>query len=72
MPVKYRDVIRINMRDGKTGTALTAQLGVTSAEASRLLNEARPKLADTVATMLMVHNSREACPKFDSYLQVAG
>jgi RNA polymerase sigma factor (sigma-70 family) len=72
MPVKYRDVIRINMRDGKTGTALAAQLGVTPAVASRLLNEARPKLADMVATVLMARICREACTKFDSYLQAAG
>jgi RNA polymerase sigma factor (sigma-70 family) len=72
MPTKYRDVIRINMRDGKTGKALAAQVGVTPAEASRLLNEARPKLADAVATLLVTRTCREACPKFDSYLQTAG
>jgi RNA polymerase sigma factor (sigma-70 family) len=71
MPAKYRNVIRINMRDGKTGKALAAQVGVTSAEASRLLNEARPKLVDAVATLLMARTCREACPKFDSYLQTA-
>jgi RNA polymerase sigma factor (sigma-70 family) len=72
MPAKYRDVIRINMRDGKTGRALAAQVGVTPAEASRLLNEGRPKLVDAVATLLMARTCREACPKFDSCLQTAG
>jgi RNA polymerase sigma factor (sigma-70 family) len=72
MPAKYRDVIRINMRDGRTGRALAAQVGVTPAEASRLLNEARPKLVDAVGTLLMARTCREACPKFDSYLQAAG
>jgi DNA-directed RNA polymerase specialized sigma24 family protein len=71
MPAKYRNVIRINVRDGSTGKALAAQVGVTPAEASRLLNEARPKLAQTASTLLMARTCREACPKFDSYLQGA-
>ena len=71
MPAKYRNVIHINIRDGKTGKTLAAQVGVTPAEASRLLNEARPKLVAAVAALLMARTCREAYPKSVFHLQIA-